>query len=521
MKHLPSLSSTRLATYGALVLAALAAGWLQAQPDRATSMQPATHDHTQHAPPTSTDPHAGHAMPAPAPADPHAGHAMPAPAPADPHAGHAMPAPTPADPHAGHAMPAPAPADPHAGHAMPAPAPADPHAGHAMPAPTPADPYAGHGTHAPPPASAAGGERKVLYWYDPMVPDQHFDRPGKSPFMDMQLVPRYADEVAGSGVRIDPGVQHNLGIRTAAVELGTLTRSLRVPGTLGWSLRDETIVSARVDGIVSELYVKTPFQAVARGERLLALLSPELNSARAEAQALAGAQSAAARELRAAAQQRLRVLGAAGGGGARGVVLSAPQAGVASEILVREGQSVSAGTPLMRLNDPAVLWLEAAIPQADAGLLVAGTPVQASVDALPGERFEGTLDALLPQVDPASRTQRARIVLRNPQGRLAPGMFAQVRIESRGTRPLPLVPNEALIATGDDSRVIVRAADGSFVPVRVRTGRSSEGRTEVLAGLAGGEQVVVSGQFLIDSEASLTGALQRLAAPAPAADAQP
>ena len=130
-------------------------------------------------------------------------------------------------------------------------------------------------------------------------------------------------------------------------------------------------------------------------------------------------------------------------------------------------------------------------------------------------------DALLPQVDPASRTQRARIVLRNPQGRLAPGMFAQVRIESRGTRPLPLVPNEALIATGDDSRVIVRAADGSFVPVRVRTGRSSEGRTEVLAGLAGGEQVVVSGQFLIDSEASLTGALQRLAAPAPAADAQP
>ncbi len=482
MKHLRSLGPTRLASCGALVLTVLAAGWLQAQPDRATSAQPATHDHARHAAPASTDPHAGHAMPAHAPADPHAGHAMPAPAAADPHAGHVMPASAPTAVHA--------------------------------------DP-AGHGAHAPPPAPAAGGERKVLYWYDPMVPDQHFDKPGKSPFMDMQLVPRYADEVAGSGVRIDAGVQHNLGIRTAAVELGTLTRSLRVPGTLGWSLRDETLVSARVDGIVSELYVKTPFQAVARGERLLALLSPELNSARAEAQALAGAQSAAARELRAAAQQRLRVLGASGAGGAHGVVLSAPRAGVASEILVREGQSVSAGTPLMRLNDPAVLWLEAAVPQADAGLLAAGTPVQASVDALPGERFEGTLDALLPQVDPASRTQRARIVLRNPQGRLAPGMFAQVRIESRGTRPLPLVPNEALIATGDDSRVIVRAADGSFVPVRVRTGRSSEGRTEVLAGLAGGEQVVVSGQFLIDSEASLTGALQRLAAPAPAADAQP
>ncbi|WP_291213813.1 efflux RND transporter periplasmic adaptor subunit [Dokdonella sp.] len=479
MNRRPSTRAVRLVAAGAIALGTLAAAWLHAQ-SATTGREPA-----------SGDPHAGRAMPAPASGDPHAGHAMPAPASSDPHAGHAMPAPASSDPHAGHALPAPASGDPHAGHAMPAPA----------------------------SAGSANAERKVLYWYDPMVPDQHFDKPGKSPFMDMQLVPRYADEAGGSSVRIDAGVQANLGIRTAPVELGTLTRSLRVPGTLAWSLRDETVVSARVDGIVSRLQVKVPFEAVARGQPLLTLLAPEWSSARAEAQALAQASSPAARELRAAAQARLRVLGATGRGGADGVVLTAPGAGVVSEILVREGQTVAPGTPLMRINDPRVLWLEAAIPQADASLLAAGTPVEASVDALPGESFPGTIDALLPLVDAATRTQRARIVLANPQGRLAPGMFAQVRIEPPAQTRRPLVPNEALIATGDDSRVIVRGSDGRFAPLRVRTGRSSDGRTEILAGLHGGEQVVVSGQFLLDSEASLTGALQRLSAPA-AHDAQ-
>ncbi|WP_306581985.1 efflux RND transporter periplasmic adaptor subunit [Dokdonella sp.] len=510
MNRRPSTRAVRLVAAGAIALGTLAAAWLHAQ-SATTGREPA-----------SSDPHAGHAMPAPASGDPHAGRAMPAPASGDPHAGHAMPAPASSDPHAGHAMPAPASSDPHAGHAMPAPASGDPHAGHAMPAPASGDPHAGHAMPAPASAASAGSanaERKVLYWYDPMVPDQHFDKPGKSPFMDMQLVPRYADEAGGSSVRIDAGVQANLGIRTAPVELGTLTRSLRVPGTLAWSLRDETVVSARVDGIVSRLQVKVPFEAVARGQPLLTLLAPEWSSARAEAQALAQASSPAARELRAAAQARLRVLGATGRGGADGVVLTAPGAGVVSEILVREGQTVAPGTPLMRINDPRVLWLEAAIPQADASLLAAGTPVEASVDALPGESFPGTIDALLPLVDAATRTQRARIVLANPQGRLAPGMFAQVRIEPPAQTRRPLVPNEALIATGDDSRVIVRGSDGRFAPLRVRTGRSSDGRTEILAGLHGGEQVVVSGQFLLDSEASLTGALQRLSAPA-AHDAQ-
>ena len=353
-------------------------------------------------------------------------------------------------------------------------------------------------------------ERRILYWYDPMMPDQRFDKPGKSPFMDMQLVPKYADETISSGIRVAPGVQQNLGIRTAPVGMGALATEIQVPATLTWDLRQESIVSARVDDIVTRVHVKTPFEPVRGGQALATLLAPEWNSALAEAQVLGQARSASARELQGAAQQRLHVLGVSGRAGSGGVALTAPGDGVVSEVWVREGQTVMAGTPLFRVNGTATLWLEAAIPQAGVVDIRPGTQVEATVDAVPGETFSGKVEALLPQVDTVNRTQRARIVLRNPQGRLAPGMFAQLRLRPASGQAVPLVPNEALIATGTDSRVIVLASDGSFQPIQVRTGRSSGGRTEILAGLKGDERVVTSGQFLIDSEASLSGALERL-----------
>lgn len=366
---------------------------------------------------------------------------------------------------------------------------------------------------------ASQTQRQALYWYDPMVPDQHFDKPGKSPFMDMQLVAKYADDSStGSGIHIDAGLQQSVGIRVATVARGQLVSQLHVPGTLGWDLRQESVVSARVEATVSQLRVKAPFTPVQHGQPLAALLAPGWSSAVAEAQALRNAQSASARELQQAAQQRLHVLGVPAGRGRDGsLVLSAPRNGVVSEVLVREGQAVMPGMPLFRVNGTGSLWLEAAIPQAGVIAVRAGTPVQAVVSAVPGRTFHGTVEQLLPQIDPASRTQRARIVLDNPDGLLAAGMFADVTLQAQDGPNVPLLPTEALIATGSDSRVIVQAADGRFHPVRVRTGRSSDGRTEILAGLDGGEHVVVSGQFLIDSEASLSGALQRLPeAPAPA-----
>lgn len=385
--------------------------------------------------------------------------------------------------------------------------------------------------HTTPSASTpSAAQRKVLYWYDPMTPGQHFAAPGPSPTMPtMPLKPKYADEAGGGddGVRISPRIEENLGLRTARVTVAALHAELRVPGVLAWDQRRSVVVSARTDGVLSQLFVRAPFDRVRAGQPLAELLAPAWGAAAAEYGALAGAQSADGRALRAAALQRLHVLGmnseqihrpAAGDG----IVLRAPADGVISVLDVRAGQQVAAGTTLMRIDDPARLWLDAAIPQAEVAGIGAGTPAQIEISALPGRLFPGRVEALLPEVDARTRTQTARIAVDNPDGTLAPGMFAAVRLTAAAGQPHPLVPDEALISTGLQNRVVLDLGDGRMAPRAVRIGRSAGGYTEVLAGLKGGERVVTSGQFLLDSEANLDGALQRLTTPpAPAKQAVP
>lgn len=361
------------------------------------------------------------------------------------------------------------------------------------------------------------GEREVLYWYDPMVPDQHFEQPGKSPFMDMELVPRYADEASEGGITIAPGTRQNLGIRTVEVERGSLGGAISVPGTIGWDLRQEHVVSARVDAVIDRLFVKAPYEPVRAGQPLASILAPAWTTALAEARALGAADSASARALQPAARERLRVLGLPAGATMRDgrIALSSPVNGVVSEIGVREGQATPTGTLLFRVNGTDTVWLEAAIPQAGVGAIVPGTPVEARVSTVPGRVFEGRVETLLPQIEAGSRTQQARIVLDNPDGVLAPGMFAQITLQPVDGAEYPLVPSDAVIGSGSDARVIVMGEDDRFRPVAVQTGKSGGGFTEILSGLRGGERVVASGQFLIDSEASLSGALERLGGAAP------
>jgi len=378
-------------------------------------------------------------------------------------------------------------------------------------------------------APEAGG-KKVLYWYDTMVPQQHFDKPGLSP-MGMQMVPKYADEGAAKDVvRIDPATVQNLGVRTAPVERRVLASAIRVPGTITWDLRQAITISARTDVVVSKLDVRAPYTVVKAGEPLAQLLAPQWSSALAEYDALQHAQSTDAKDLRAASRERLQVLGltpadiqSSRHGAGAAITLHAPQAGVVTTLDVREGQRVNAGQTLMTVNGLSTVWIEAALPQAAAGTVRSGTPVVVTVDALPGRLFHGTVETLLPDVDAMTRTQRARIVLDNPDGALSPGMFATVRLTPTPDAAVPVVPDDALIATGTHTRVILAEGNGHFRAVSVRTGRAASGYTEVLDGLHGGEKVVVSGQFLIDSEASLSGALERLndttAKPAPAASA--
>ena len=375
-----------------------------------------------------------------------------------------------------------------------------------------------HGEPAATSATEHESKREPLYWYDPMVPDQHFDAPGKSPFMDMMLVPRYADEGGDTEVvRIAPGLRQNLGIRTARVELDVVGDSIRVPGTLQWDLRAEQRISARVEGLIETVHVRAPFSSVRRGEPLVTLLAPALSSALAEYRALVSSQSADARELQAAARTRLELLGLSerdlpelGADGAPRIVLRAPADGLLTEIMARAGATVMPGAPLFRLNESDPIWLETQVPQANTHSLTAGSAVEVMVSAIPGGRFAGKVESVLPEIDPLTRTQKVRIVLPNSDQALAAGMFAEVLLRGDETRRCPWVPSEALILTGRDARVLVQEAEGRFRPLSVVTGRQVGERTEILHGLDGGELVVVSGQFLIDSEASLSGALSRL-----------
>lgn len=374
------------------------------------------------------------------------------------------------------------------------------------------------------PAAAPEAGRKPLYWHDPMFPQHKFDQPGKSPFMDMQLMPVYADtgSEAGPGVSVSAAAAQNLGVRTAQAELGTLQPKMEAAGAVAWNERNVVLVQARAAGFVEKLHARAPFDPVAKGAPLVELLIPEWAGAQEEFLLLA---RAGERELASAARQRLVLLGMSEAEIARveraGAVqnrftLRAPIAGVIAELGVREGMTVAAGATLFRLVDLATVWVNADIPEAQAAWLRPGAVVEARVPAFPDEVFKGRVGAILPELNAVTRTVRARIELANPGARLKPGMFATLFLSAAQGRESVLVPSEALIRTGERDLVVV--ADGKrFVPVEVQVGRELGGRSEILNGLKEGARVVASGQFLIDSEASLKGSFSRLeggAAPA-------
>ena len=377
-------------------------------------------------------------------------------------------------------------------------------------------------------SAPASTDKKVLYWYDPMVPVQHFDKPGKSPFMEMQLVPKYAGGESSDSagvVQIDPRQVQNLGLRTVKVAHGTLQATVRATGTVAFDERTVTVVQARVAGIVERLEVRAPLTAVKQGQPLLTLLAPDWTAAQEEYLSLRRMQSGGLDELRNGARQRLLLLGMSegqiraiehNGRSQARITITAPRDGVVGELSVREGATVMAGTPLLRLNGLDTVWINAAIPEAQIGRVTSASSVNIELPAFPGQRFEGRIDALLPDIDAATRTQTARILLDNPEHRLAPGMFAQIEFAGAKARSEGVVvPTEAVIATGTRAVIIVDDGDGRFRAQEVRIGDEADGKTEVLDGLKDGETVVLSGQFLIDSEASLTGTLARLGADTP------
>jgi Cu(I)/Ag(I) efflux system membrane fusion protein len=364
----------------------------------------------------------------------------------------------------------------------------------------------------------ANSGRTPLYWYDPMVPSQHFDKPGKSPFMDMQLMPKYGDEAGrgntAPGVRIDPAASQSLGLRTVAVRRGPLSNDLTATGTIDFNQRDVAVVQARAAGFVSRVYGRAPGDVIGAGAPLADLLVPDWAGAQAEYLAVRRTGNTV---LAQASRQRLTLLGMPAGTIAaveRGdrphnvVTVSTPTGGTIKTLGVRAGMTVTMGQTLAEINGLGTVWLNAAVPEAVAGQLRPGQSARAVLAAYPGETFTGRVAAILPDVQAESRTLTARIELPNRGGRLKPGMFATVSFSSSAT-PALLVPSEALIRTGKRTLVMLALDKGRYQPAEVQTGRESGDDTEILAGLSEGEKIVASGQFLIDSEASLSGVAAR------------
>jgi len=405
---------------------------------------------------------------------------------------------------------------------------------------TPAPAGAHTGTIAMAPAAStatvATPPRKVLYWHDPMVPGQKFDKPGKSPFMDMELVPVYADAGTDAGsVTISPRVVQNFGVRTIEVREGALESGFNAVGVVTINERLLTAVQARSPGYIEKLYVRAQYDAVAAGQPLVDLYVPDWLVAEEELLALKASTQPGVLQIVDAARQRLRQLGVPEGEIAKverdrkpspRITVPAPESGIVWEIGVRDGMSINPGMTLFKLAGLETVWVTADIPEAQAGLARVGLPVEARAAGYPDHVFKGAITAILPELNAVTRTVRARIELANPDGLLKPGMFATVAFAGASAKASVLVPAEAVIRTGKRNVVIVDAGNGRFTPVAVELGRESADLAEVRKGLEKGQRVVVSGQFLVDSEASLKGVLARLAtsgpdtAPAPAPGAE-
>lgn len=365
-------------------------------------------------------------------------------------------------------------------------------------------------------ASPEKNGRTVLYWYDPMVPTQKFDKPGKSPFMDMELVPKYADEGGDAAtVKIDPGAAQNLGVRLALVTRGVLDSHVVASGIVGFNEREIAIVQARASGFVERVASLAQNDVIQSGTFIAELLVPEWAALQEEYLVLRAVgdpslESAARNRMRLGGMPESLIRDVARTGKLRNrISITAPRGGVIQTLEVRPGMTLMAGQTLARINGISTVWLDVAVPEAQAGSVRVGQTANAVFAAFPGQPVQGHVTALLPTLNDAARALRVRVELPNQDGRLRPGLSAQVSLKSSGGESALRVPTEAVIRTGRRAIVIVAEAEGRYRPVEVTLGAESGNSTVILSGLDEGQTIVASGQFLIDSEASLQGIVAR------------
>lgn len=361
-------------------------------------------------------------------------------------------------------------------------------------------------------AHPAISSRHVLYWYDPMHPEQHFDQPGKSPFMDMDLVPKLADDTLSKHeIHISSAIEQTLGVRLAKVERIQRATQIDVTGLVGFDERDVAIVQARASGFVEKAFALAPGDIIHQGDAIVALSVPEWETAENEFLATQNDPT-----LVGAARERMHLAGIPEDY-IRAIekqkkpfsifTLRAPITGVIQSMDIRQGMNVTTGQTLIRINGLSTVWLDASVPQALAESVHTGDNVIASLFS--GHTISGKVGTILPVMNEQSRSVEVRVSLDNPELELRPGASVQVKIGHSDNSTALAVPTEAVIQTGKRSVVMVSDGNGRFVPTEVITGQEIGQKTIILSGLTENQQIASSGQFLIDSEANLSGVMAR------------
>ena len=355
----------------------------------------------------------------------------------------------------------------------------------------------------------------------PMHPHIIRDKPGNCPICGMNLVPvdltaDASSSDASPSVRISPVVVNSMGVRTAPVERGRLWRSIKTVGYVDYDESKLSHVHLRIEGWLERLNVRSEGERVRKGEPLFELYSPTLVNAQEEyLQAL----SAGNKGLIRASADRLQALGLTRGQLNRlqstrrvqqKVVHHAAQDGVVATLNVREGMYVKPATEVLSLADLSSVWLLAEVFEQQADWVKVGQPADVRLSFLPGHEWEGRVEYIYPSLSPKTRTLKVRLRFDNPDELLKPNMYADVTIYGGPKEDVIIIPREALIRTGVEERVIVSLGEGRFAARTVTAGIESGDWVEITSGLDQGERVVVSGQFLIDSEASLKASLLRM-----------
>jgi Cu(I)/Ag(I) efflux system membrane fusion protein len=371
----------------------------------------------------------------------------------------------------------------------------------------------------PVPALAAEhDDREILYWVAPMDANYRRDKPGKSP-MGMELVPVYADADGGDGssISIAPEVVQNLGVRTAVAERSRLWRGIDTVGYVDYDESKVSHIHLRTEGWIENLAVESEGERVTRGQRLFNLYSPALVNAQEEfVQALVGGNKGLIR----ASRSRLTALGIPASQikrlekerkASQTIPIYSPQDGVVASLSVRDGMYIKPATRVMSLADLSSVWLLAEVFERQADWVEVNQPAEVTLAFLPGRTWEGRVEYIYPSLDPKTRTLKARLRFPNPDEALKPNMYANVIIYGGPKDDVVVIPLEALIRTGREERVVIALGEGRFESRTVRAGIESGEWVEVIEGVQPGEDIVVSGQFLIDSEASLKASMMRMA----------